>query len=393
MPAPRRLLLKVVLWLIGIAATDSAAVARGEYIYAYQAQCWGCHADGSADARSAPSGGKSFDLSGAGPGFGIWYTPNITPDKETGIGGWTDGEIVQAIREGMRRDRSTMFPVMPSDWYHGMSDEDALAVVAYLRSIAPVAHRVPPPEPSFVAKALLAFGMMSPKDAITVPVAAPARGATAEYGRYVASSLAGCLDCHTPLNLENGKFYMDSLGAGGTILFGDAEGSSLRSYGRNITPDMETGIGKWSEADFYAAVTVGMRPDGTVLTPHMPYGYFKSLTEDDLRALWLYIRSLPPLARTVPATVRSNTLAESKGAARGKLLFAARCQACHGVDGAGAPPTQVKLAEVAHSMSDADLAEMIQNGDVNLKMPSFRSTLADDELADLIAYLRTWKAE
>src|SRR5262245_31563611 len=117
------------------APSDSASIARGEYIFKFQAQCWGCHQDHSADPNGQPAGGRLFDLTDTGPGFGKWYSANLTPDVETGLGGWADGEIVQALREGVSKDRRTLFPIMPVDWYNGMADDDVLALVAYLRSL------------------------------------------------------------------------------------------------------------------------------------------------------------------------------------------------------------------------------------------------------------------
>lgn len=375
------------------APRDSATIARGEYIFKYQAQCWGCHASGQRDATSAPSGGNPFDLSNAGPGFGIWYTRNITPDVETGIGGWTDGEVVQAIREGIRKDRTPLFPLMPVDWYHGISDNDALAIVAYLRSLEPVSNRIPEQQPSFFAKALFTFGVLGPKEPLTKPVVAPPPGVTAAYGKYVALNLAGCMDCHTPRNLQNGEFFMDSLGAGSTIDFGGVEGDPIGSFARNITPDKETGIGNWTEEQFITAVTAGMRPDGTVLDPHMPYAYFKSCTPEDLKAIYLYLQELPPIRRTVSAVHYSPALLEARGPERGKLLFEARCQACHGHEGAGAQPTSVALTEVSSSLSDAELKEFISTGNVGLKMPSFGKTLSENELNDIIAFIRSWETK
>jgi mono/diheme cytochrome c family protein len=375
------------------APRDHATVARGEYIFKYQAHCWSCHADGASDAHSAPSGGKPFDLTRTGPGFGMWYTPNITPDMETGIGAWTDGEIVQAIREGVRKDRRALFPLMPVDWYHGISDGDALAIVAYLRSLPPVSNRVQQHTPSFFAKALFAFGVIKPKEAITQPVAAPPPRRTVAYGKYLAENLSGCIDCHTPRNLENGRFFSDSLGAGSTIDFGGPEGDPIVAYARNITPDMETGIGDWNEEQFLTAVTAGMRPDGIVLDPHMPYAYYKSCNEDDLIAIYLYLRSLPPIKRGTPAIQYSRELSQARGIDRGRLIFVGRCQSCHGVNGAGAQPTAVSLAEVASSIDDTDLRQFIKEGSLNLKMPAFDKTLREDEMNDLIAFIRTWKMQ
>jgi mono/diheme cytochrome c family protein len=368
---------------------DSATIARGEYIFKYQAQCWGCHADETGDANSAPSGGRLFDLSGTGPGFGIWFSRNITPDKETGIGEWTDGEIVQAIREGVRKNRKVLFPLMPVDWFHGISDSDALALAAYLKSIPPVLHRVPDQRPSFFAKALFAFGVLKPKVPITEPLTAPPAGATAAYGKYLATTVALCMDCHTPRNLKNGEVYSDSLASGSSIAFGDEDGAPFVSFARNITPDSATGIGNWTEAQFLAAVTTGMRPDGTVLDPHMPYPYFKSFSTDDLKAIFLFLRSVPPVHRRTPEPRFSSALMAARGVVRGKLLFQARCETCHGPSGKGATPTHVTLAEVVPSLAEADLKEFVREGNPGLKMPSFGMTLKGEDLDDLVAYLRS----
>lgn len=373
------------------APTDSATIAHGEYIFKYQVQCWGCHQSKPVDPTGPPSGGYLFDLTAVGPGFGKWYSRNITPDVETGIGGWTDGEIVQALREGVRKDRTPLFPIMPIDWYHGMADDDILAVVAYLRSIPPVKNAVPQREPSFMAKALMTFGVIGPKAAITTAVVAPPRGVTAEYGRYVASNRADCADCHTPRNLEDGKFYLDSLFAGGSIKFGEPEGDNIYSFARNITPDVETGIGAWTEEQFLDAVTSGVRPDGTVLMPHMPYAYYKFWTTEDLRAVYTYLRTVPAIKRTAPAPEYSPLVRASQGAERGKLLFETRCQTCHGVNGGGAKATNVKLAEVSASLSDADLKEFIASGQMSLKMPPFGKTMNDHELNDIVAFIRSWE--
>lgn len=373
------------------APTDSATVARGEYIFKFQTMCWGCHHGSSGGANASPSGGLLFDLTNVGPGFGKWYARNITPDAETGIGGWTDGEILQALREGVNRDRRMLFPIMPVDWYHGMSDADALALIAYLRSIPPVKNRVPRDEPSFVAKALLTFNIVKPKDLITAPVIAPPRAITPEYGRYLCSNLADCADCHTPRNLQDGHFYLDSLFAGSSITFGGGDDDAIIAYARNITPDAATGIGSWTEEQFMTAVTSGLRPDSVVLSAEMPYAYYKSWSTDDLKAVFAYLKSLPALKRSVPPVVYDTPLKIAHGPGRGKLLFQARCRVCHGVDGTGAQPTNVKLAEVVASLEDKDLMDFIRSGQMNLKMPAFGKTLKGDELTDLVSFMRTWE--
>jgi mono/diheme cytochrome c family protein len=374
-----------------VARRDSATVARGEYIFKVTWQCWGCHQSSPRDANLPPSGGGVFDLRSTGPGFGVFYSANITPDSLTGLGAWTDGEIVQAMREGVRKDRHQLFPLMPVDWLKDLSDDDALAIVSYLRSIPPVRNAVPPSEPSIIAKALIAFHVIKPFPAIVTPIVAPHSGVTVEYGRYFAANVAGCADCHTPRNLENGQFYLDSLFAGGTFPFGESEGDPLVAFARTIRLNVAGGVGSWNEEQFALAVSAGFRRDSTVLAPHMPYGQYKFLAADDLRAIYLYLSSLPPLSRFTPQPRYALSVITARGVARGRLLFKARCQTCHGVEGQGASPTSVKLADAVPSWKDEELREFVAAGQLDLKMPAFRKTLSDDELSDLIAYVRTWR--
>ncbi len=368
------------------APSDSASIARGEYIFKFQAQCWSCHEQHGRNPDSSPSGGQLFDLTDVGPGFGKWYSRNLTPDHETGLGKWTDGEIVQAVREGLSRDRTALFPIMPLDWYNGMADEDVLSVVAYLRSLPATKNEVPKRTPSFMAKALMTFKVVKPMDPITAPVTAPARGVTPEYGRYLSSNLADCADCHTPRNIQNGQFYLDSLFAGGTI---PIEGA----FARNITPDEETGIGRWTEDQFISTVTTGVRPDGTVLSPVMPYAYYKSWDPDDLHAVYAYLKTVPAKKRTSLPGVVSQRYAAAHGTERGGMVFKARCEFCHGVNGGGTQPTHVTLAEVTSSLNDEDLTDFIKTGEIELKMPGFGKTLKGDELKDLVAFMRTWESK
>ncbi len=420
MSSPIKRVLKVFAWLAGIlvvifgflwgyvqlrwdaadsrpvteleAPSDSASIARGELIFTYQSHCWTCHQAHYSAEYTTSSGGMLFDLTEIGPGFGKWYSRNLTPDMETGLGGWTDGEIVRALREGLRNDGTPLFPVMPIDWYHGMADDDALAVVAYLRTLPPVKNQVPERQPSFAAKALFTFGVMKPKAAVTKPIVAPPRGVTAEYGKYLSNNLADCADCHTPRDLQDGHFFFDQMFAGSSFPFGGGDEGPILVHASNISPDVETGIGSWSEEDFLNALTTGMRPDSTVLSPVMPYGLYKFWDQDDLRAVYAYLKSIPPVSRTTPAVGFEPRLTDARGVERGGMIFHARCRACHGDEGRGALPTNVHLADVLPSLNDADLTEFIQNGELNLGMPAFGKTLTDSDLTDLIAYLRTIEA-
>jgi hypothetical protein len=111
------------------AKSDEGSLSRGAYLYNEAMFCWGCHgAQGGHDPDEPQSGGAEFDLSAVGPGFGLFYAPNLTPDEETGIGRWSDGELVRAIREGVDRHGKLIFPIMPYQFYHCLSDQDVLAL-------------------------------------------------------------------------------------------------------------------------------------------------------------------------------------------------------------------------------------------------------------------------
>lgn len=168
-----------------VAPTDAQTVARGEHLYKYSLNCWGCHgSQGNKSPDEPQAGGFEFDLTGIGPpgGFGYIYASNVTPDPETGIGDWSDGELVRALREGLDPEGHLIFVIMEAEWWKGLSDKDVLALVAYMRSLPPVRNAVPANRPAFALKALQALGVLKPQPAITAPVVAPPRGATAEYG-------------------------------------------------------------------------------------------------------------------------------------------------------------------------------------------------------------------
>lgn len=380
-----------------VASKDPATIARGEFIYKYAAACWGCHSP-SGLIVDLPSGGYEYDLRDFGPGFGFFRTPNITSDVETGIGGWTDGELVRAIREGIGKDGRTLF-IMPARAFNRMSDDDALAIAAYLKSIPPVKNQIPPQEYSFFIKALYAFGMIKPQPPVTEPVTAPPRGVTVEWGKYLANHVATCSDCHTGFDQNSGVFFEDSLFMGGNFRIDEPFGTvpeekiePIWAYGPNLTQDQETGIGKWTEEDFVTMLKSGMGPDGKVRATAMPYPFYKMWDDDDLRAMYQYFRTLKPVHKpTPPPIIYSKDITEGSGVPRGKALFKGYCRDCHGQEGMGGPATKVKLAEVAHSIDDKTMKQFIGDGQLNLFMPSFKKTLTPEQLDDVIAYIRTWE--
>jgi mono/diheme cytochrome c family protein len=213
------------------------------------------------------------------------HTPNITPDPETGIGNWTDEQIVASIREGRRPDGSIIGPPMPIGLYRDMADRDVEAIVAYLRQVPAVRNEVPPSE----YRIPLPDSWGPP----VVSVAEVAQDDPLVYGAYLAGPLGHCVECHTPL--VEGRPDHAQLGAGGNPFFGPWD----VSVSRNITPDPETGLGSWNDDQIKRAITQGISADGSPMLPPMGFPYYAHITETDLDALVTYLRSLAPI-RTAP---------------------------------------------------------------------------------------------
>jgi mono/diheme cytochrome c family protein len=372
------------------AKSDSMTIARGEFLYKNSLQCWMCHSPGQ-NPMAPPSGGMKFDLTTMSPALGVYYAKNITPDRETGIGSWTDGEIVRAIREGLRKDNTVLFPIMPVDPLSGLSDNDVLAIVSYMRTLPAVRNKVPQREVSLFAKTLMTVGMIGPMPAHPTPVTAPPRANTVEYGKYVARHAALCADCHTPRNLMNGEFYYDSLLAGSSFKFGEPI-DPIASYAPNITPDSATGIGQWTESQFLTLMRSGLGADGKVRSRHMPYSFTGLWDSLELRAVYTFIQSIPPVKRTVPPSEYVNDALSKDPLVHGRGIFNSYCQPCHGTEGKGAPPTNVVLAEVAPSLGDGELKEFVMAGNPDLRMPSFGKTLSQRELDAVVTYVRSWSS-
>ncbi|HEX3861852.1 MAG TPA: c-type cytochrome [Stellaceae bacterium] len=257
---------------------------RGAYLVTTIAGCGNCHsprdAAGHVEAGQELSGGVEFDLP-----LGHIVAPNITPDRETGIGNWTAAQIITALREGKRPDGSTIGPPMPFGFYRQISDSDATAIAAYLQSVPAVRHAV--------AKSQYKVPLPPNYGPAVEHVDDPPRDNDMAYGRYLAGPIGHCMECHTPF-AEPGRLDRDRLGAGGRD-FPVFDQPGVRAVSRNITPDPENGIGKWSDADIKRAITEGVRPDGTKLAHTMAFDWYARMTPDDLDDIVAYLRSLEPV--------------------------------------------------------------------------------------------------
>jgi mono/diheme cytochrome c family protein len=370
------------------APRDAAHVARGRHLYERTLLCWSCHGmSGSRSPDEPQAGGREFDMTKIGPGFGYVYGSNLTSDVETGIGGWSDGEVVRAIREGLSRDGRLIFPVMAYQFYRGLSDDDALALVAYLRTLPPVRNHVPPRRLSFAAKALRAATLLKPESAVTRRLEAPTAGPTREYGEYLTWHASGCAECHTPRDPRTGTLDRTRPLAGGLFAFPE---EGFETTGSNLTPDATTGIGAWTEDQFMTALQTGLRPDGRVMLPFMPWPSYARWTRDDLRAVWLYLRSLPPVPHQVPRSKLAGAAANGAAGRRGEGVYGAYCAACHGERGSVTPFTTAALAQVIRDMDDDLVASVVADGPPGAAMPGFGKTLSKQEIADVTAFIRSW---
>lgn len=268
-----------VIALPAAAQTDSARLARGRYLGEVVMACGSCHDGADNQGRPLPNmplaGGIQFNEP---PAFRA-VAPNISQDRETGIGAWTDAQIVAALREGRRPDGTPIGPPMPTMAYRGMSEEDMAALLAWLRS-RPAVKRQP-------AKSQFAIPLQVLPPA--APVAAPANDPV-ERGRYLAENLMHCMDCHT--GLVEGRPDPARRGAPGLVL----QGPWGAVQARNISSSREHGIGAWSDADILAAVTRGVSRDGRPLAFPMSFRapVWRGLEQRDQRDLVAYLRSLPP---------------------------------------------------------------------------------------------------
>lgn len=251
-------------------------VERGQYLVEVIAACGNCHTPQGPegpDTTRKLSGGIPIEQ----PGF-VAMPSNITPDQETGIGSWSDQQIIRAIREGVRPDGRVLGPPMPFDLYRDISDGDAAAIVAYLRTVEPVGNQVAPSEYEFP----LPPGWGPPVDSVPEP----SRDNPVEYGAYLAGPLGHCMECHSAPGANGVPDLENALGAGGFLIYGPW-GVSASS---NITP---AGLGEKSDAEIRQMITTGIRADGSKMKPPMGYSYYSGLKDEDLAAIIAYLRTLP----------------------------------------------------------------------------------------------------
>jgi mono/diheme cytochrome c family protein len=262
----------------GSARADTDLVKRGDYLVNGILTCGNCHSPKgpSGDiAERAFSGGLNWDE----PPFKV-TAPNITPDKETGIGAYTDAELKQVMRKGIKRNGVPVAMVMPSGFYEIMTDRDLDAVIAYLHTIKPVKNSVPDPVYRMPQGHPIPPGGDKPFTEAML-------NDKVKKGQYLVT-VAHCMECHTPMG-PHGRDFDTRLGAGGFEL----PGPWGVSVSRNITSSKQKGIGAWSDSEIKHAITEGVSRDGSKLKPPMGYHYYATVSSDDLDAIVAYLRTVP----------------------------------------------------------------------------------------------------
>ena len=271
------------------ASTDSAVIARGRYLAYGPAHCASCHGKpGTAELVNKGvevplSGGNVFDLE-----VGKFYSGNITPDNETGIGKLTDPEIARMLRYGVRPDGTAVLPFMP---FHNLTDEDLTAIISFLRSQEPVKNKVPENDPTILGNVVKAF-LLKPTGPDGTPAKSIKQDTSAAYGKYLAMSVANCYGCHTNRDMS-GAFIGEPF-AGGMKM--GSEDPNYFYITPNLTPDSTGRMFGWTQDMFVKRFRTGRLFEDT----HMPWGPFSRMSDDELKAIYNFLKTVKPVKNSIP---------------------------------------------------------------------------------------------
>jgi mono/diheme cytochrome c family protein len=370
-----------------VAATPDM-VKRGEYLV-QAADCVSCH---TVPGNEPFAGGRAFDLGS----MGKLYSPNITPDKETGIGSWSDDDFRAALQLGVGKGGVHLYPALPYASFTGITDDDALAIKAYLFSLKPV-HSVPPQNAMrfpYDQRWLMAYWswLFNPNERF-----APDAGQSAQWnrGKYLVEDLAHCGECHTPRNFLQARKSSDA--------FAGAVTQGWKAY--NISSDHDSGVGGWTEDALFSYLSQGVAPGHGPASGPMAEAVSNSLrflTADDVHAIVTYLKSVKPV--TASASILSTATASSGVAvaatadaatAYGGQVFAGLCANCHRRDGT---LSQTPYDALGGSRTVADpqginLTQVVLEGSSietpygKISMPAFGKAHSDAEIAAVVNYV------
>jgi len=361
-------------------------VKRGEYL-ARAADCFACH---TVARDRLFAGGLPILLP-----FGTLYSTNITPDKDTGIGNYSDQDFLNAVQRGIRRDGARLYPAMPYPSYTLMTDADVLAIKAYLFGLPPVRAANIPNTLSFPFNqrwSMIFWSAVFAKDSRFTPNTA--QSAEWNRGAYLAEALAHCGECHTPRNpafaLDNVDKFSGALTAGW--------------YAFNITSDKGSGIGAWSDDELRAYLSTGHASSrGTAAGPmgEAVDRSFSFLAEADIGALVTYLRSVPPIAsadlpaRLAPPAPASPKEGNATADAAGKRVFEGACVSCHDWTGVSriSPFATIAGTRGVNDRTATNVAQIVISGTRRdtpagaISMPAFGDAYSDTEIAAVANYV------
>ena len=286
-----------------IKTEDSAkkVLARGEYLALHVAACIHCHSKrdftkfaGPVIAGTEGMGGGKFDHSILDAIPGTIYSKNITSDKETGIGSWTDDEILRAITQGINNKGDTLFPLMPYANFNHMAKEDLLSIIAYIKTLKPIKNKISPRE------LMIPISVAYPAPALQKTVDGnmrPAETDKVKYGEYLIT-MAACADCHTPY-VKGQPDFANLYSGGNTFTI-----AGFKVTSANITPDSTTGIGAWTDTTFINKFNACRQEKGYNYNPGkanttMPIVDYAGMTDGDLKAIFAYLQTVKPVKRLI----------------------------------------------------------------------------------------------
>jgi mono/diheme cytochrome c family protein len=372
---------------VSVAPVNAAEqVKRGQYL-ARAGNCMSCHTTRGGEEYA---GGRAI----ATP-FGNIYSSNITPDTETGIGKWTADDFWRALHNGKSKDGHFLYPAFPYPNYTKVSRDDADAIYAYFRTIAPVRQANKEHELRFPynQRILLAFWRtlyFTPGEFEADPKAS----LQLNRGAYLVQGLGHCAACHTARNA-----------LGGTVAEGNLTGGMIPMqnwYASSLTSNSGSGIGTWSVKDIADLLQTGVSRQGAVFGPmsEVVSGSLQHLSQDDINAMADYLKSIP---RTDGEPIQQAAHAPGNEEAtlrQGAKLYEQLCVECHKADGKGVPPAYPSLAgnQSLSANSALNPIRIVLNGGYPPStagnprpygMPPFGSTLNDDDIAAVVSYIRT----
>lgn len=363
-------------------ARDSsyAEVARGRYLV-YAGDCAACH---TADGGQPFAGGRAVPTP-----FGMIYASNITPDKDTGIGTWSDDDFWRAMHEGIGKSGRHLYPAFPYPWYTKLTRGDVLAIKAYLDSLVPVRNPNRDPQlpwPLDWRGSLAVWNAMYFKPGVYRTD--PAKSAQWNRGAYLVEGLGHCSACHSPKN---------SLGATERRrAFQGGEGEGW--FATSLTGHPREGLGSWSIDDIVDYLKSGANTHARAMGPMAEVVEHSTmhLSDDDLRAIATFLKDLPAQEVSAPHTASAN----DDTFKRGRLVYVDQCAGCHMENGEGVsgvfPP--IKGNSGVHAHDPTSLARLVLEGAPSARtvakpeafaMPGFADKLDDREIADLLTYIRS----